>query len=109
MGSALKDLREFPSDARRAAGHQLHLVQLGLIPDDWKPMPAVGAGVCEIRIRTAREHRVFYIAKFTEAVYVLHAFEKKSQRTRLADIKIAQTRVRDVHTARRLARQKMGR
>jgi phage-related protein len=68
VGSALDDLRDFPEDARREAGHQLHLVQLGLVPDDWKPMPAVAAGVYEIRIHTALQHRVFYVAKFSDGV-----------------------------------------
>ncbi|MFL5582544.1 MAG: XRE family transcriptional regulator [Gemmatimonadaceae bacterium] len=76
LGSSLEDTRDFPEDARRIAGHQLHLVQLGLQPDDWKPMPSVGAGVYELRVHTEVEHRVFYIAKYAEGVYVLHAFEK---------------------------------
>jgi len=101
VGSALDDLRDFPEDARREAGHQLHLVQPGVAPDDWKPMPTVGAGVYEIRIRTAVEHRVFYIAKFSEGVYVLHAFEKRTQRTRQADIALGQQRLRDVLAERR--------
>ena len=70
---------DFPDQARRVAGHQLHVVQQGLEPDDWKPMPTVGPGVAELRIRTGVEHRVFYVAKFAEAIYVLHAFEKRSR------------------------------
>ncbi len=93
VGSALEDLREFPEDARREAGHQLHLVQLGLAPADWKSMTSVGVGVYEIRIHTTVEHRVFYIAKFSDAVYVLHAFEKKSQRTLHSDLTIARQRL----------------
>lgn len=106
VGSALEDVREFPAEARRDAGHQLHLVQLGLMPDDWKPMTTVGGGVYELRIRTGREFRIFYIAKFTEAIYVLHAFEKKTQRTRQADLDIGAARLRDVQQARRELRQK---
>ena len=67
--------------ARRAAGYQLERVQSGLEPADWRPMKGIGAGVCEIRIHGAVEHRVLYVATFPEAVYVLHAFEKKSRRT----------------------------
>lgn len=100
-GSSLSDLRHFPEDARRDAGHQLHLVQLGLQPDDWKPMPTVGSGVYEIRIHTAQEHRVFYVAKFAEGVYVLHAFEKKTRRTARADIELGQQRFREVLAERR--------
>jgi len=101
VGSALDDVREFPEDARREAGHQLYLVQLGLEPDDWKPMTTVGAGVYELRIRTSVEHRVFYIAKFTEGVYVLHAFAKKTRRTAQSDIRLGQQRLRDVLAWRR--------
>lgn len=68
-------------EARRAAGWQLQAVQTGLDPDDWKPMPSVALGVKEIRIHKPYEHRVMYIAQFPEAVYVLSAFAKKTQRT----------------------------
>jgi phage-related protein len=78
LGSSLDDVRAFPAEARRAAGYQLGRVQQGLMPDDWKPMTTVGAGVHEIRIHTALEHRVFYVAKYEDAVYVIHAFEKRT-------------------------------
>jgi phage-related protein/predicted XRE-type DNA-binding protein len=92
VGSSLADLRAFPEDARQHAGYQLGRVQQGLLPDDWKPMPSVGAGVVEIRIHTDREHRVFYVAKFDEAIYVLHASEKRTRQTRHADIELARRR-----------------
>ena len=77
-GSALADLRTFPALARREAGHQLDQVQNGKEPDDWKPMPTIGQGVCEIRIRDASgAFRVLYVAKFAAAVYALHCFQKK--------------------------------
>ncbi len=75
LGSARRDIRAFPPDARRRSGFQPRRVQQGLDPDDWKPMISVGRGVREIRIRTDLAHRVFYLATFDEAVYVLHAFE----------------------------------
>jgi phage-related protein len=103
VGSARDDLREFPEDVRKLAGHQLHLVQLGLEPDDWKSMPSIGPGVQEIRIHSGVEHRIFYVAKFTEGVYVLHAFEKKSQRTRQADLDIGRESLQAVLAERRLA------
>ena len=94
-GSALDDLRAFPVPARREAGYQLHKVQNGLDPDDWKPMNAVGHGVREIRIRdTSGAFRVIYVAKFAEAVYVLHCFQKKSQKTGRADLDLAGNRYR---------------
>lgn len=101
VGSALDDLRAFPEQARRRAGYQLRRVQHGLMPDDWKPMPSVGHGVYEIRIRTGEEHRVFYVAKHEDAVYVLHAFEKRTRRTRQADIDLAKRRLADVPRRRR--------
>ena len=93
LGSSLDDVRTFPADARRAAGYQLGRVQQGLMPDDWKPMSTVGAGVYEIRVHTKLEHRVFYVAKYEEAIYVIHAFEKRTTQTREADIVLARKRV----------------
>jgi phage-related protein len=101
LGSSLADLRSFPADARRHAGHELHLVQKGLSPSDWRPMSSVGAGVVEIRIHTEQEYRVFYVAKFEEAVYVLHAFEKKTQKTPKRDIELARTRYSELVRIRR--------
>jgi phage-related protein len=101
VGSALDDLRDFPEDARRLAGHQLHLVQQGLEPNDWKPMATVGPGVLELRIHTGVAHRVFYVAKFAEAVYVLHAFEKRTQQTRKADLELGRHRYQELLHARR--------
>lgn len=95
LGSSLDDVCAFPDEARRAAGYQLGRVQQGLMPDDWKPMTTVGAGVYEIRIRTALEHRVFYVAKYEEAVYVIHAFEKRTRQTKDADIAVARKRLAD--------------
>jgi phage-related protein len=92
VGSSLKAIRDFPEAARRQAGYELFRVQRGEDPTDWKPMTAVGAGVAEIRVHTALEHRVFYVAKFAEAVYVLHAFEKRTQRTRREDVDLAKRR-----------------
>jgi len=66
------------------------------MPDDWKLMASVGRGVYEIRIRTGEEHRVFYVARHDDAVYVLHAFEKRTQQTRQADIDLAKRRLADI-------------
>lgn len=101
VGSSLQDVRAFPEDARRIAGHELHLVQQGLEPDDWKALPGVGPGVYELRIRTRLEHRVFYVAKFAEGIYVLHAFEKKSQQLPRKDLELARGRYKDVVANRR--------
>jgi phage-related protein len=79
---------------RRLAGFQLRRVQQGLDPDDWKPMAAVGPGVREIRIHVAGAHRVFYLATRAEAIYVLHAFEKKTQKTSAHDLEVGRERFR---------------
>ncbi|QGN00132.1 type II toxin-antitoxin system RelE/ParE family toxin [Methylocystis parvus] len=97
LGDSLERLREFPETARKEAGAQLHKVQLGLEPSDWKPMTAVGAGVREIRIRDETgAFRVLYIAKIEDAVYVLHAFQKKTQQTAKRDLDLAAARLRQI-------------
>jgi phage-related protein len=100
LGSSLEDVRGFPADARREAGYQLARVQRDLMPSDWKPMTSVGVGVQEIRIHTGTEHRVFYVAKFRDAVYVLHAFEKRTRRTPSAAIELARRRLADLRRYR---------
>lgn len=93
LGRSLDDLRGFPLAAKREAGHQLDKVQHGHEPDDWKPMNTIGKGVKEIRIRdTAGAFRVIYVAKFADAVYVLHCFQKKAERTSKTDLDLAQKR-----------------
>jgi phage-related protein len=94
LGSARRDVGEFPAVARRRSGFQLRRVQQGLDPEDWKPMPSVGPGVREIRIQTELEHRVFYVATFAEAVYVVHAFEKRTRKTPPHELKLARDRYR---------------
>ena len=78
LGDSLKCLRDFPEDARHDAGYQLAKVQRGEQPDDFKPLAAVGKGVEEIRMTDdSGAYRVIYVARRAEAVYVLHAFQKK--------------------------------
>ncbi len=101
VGSALEDVRRFAAGARRAVGYQLYRIQSGLRPTDWKPMNSVGRGVNEIRIRGGRDYRVFFVATFKEAVYVLHAFEKKTQRTLVTDIELGKKRFAAVKRARK--------
>ena len=96
VGGAKRDLSAFPEAARVRAGHELFMVQVGREPDDWKPMAPVGAGVCEIRVRDAAgQYRVIYVATFRNAVYVLHAFQKKSEKTAGADMELARRRYRE--------------
>ena len=99
VGTSLDDLRAFPDKARQSAGHQLHLVQLGDEPNDWKPLKTVGQGVREEPIRIAEDRgafRVIYVANIGEVVYVLHAFQKKTEQTRQADIDLARRRFKQV-------------
>jgi phage-related protein len=104
-GSSLDDLRKFPLFplfARRDAGHQLDQVQHGREPDDWKPMNTVGQGVRKIRIRdTSGAFRIVYLAKLADAVYVLHCFQKKTQRTSKADLDLATKRYRELKEVKR--------
>lgn len=96
LGDSLEAIRDFPSDVRREAGHQLDRVQRGLMPDDWKPLTTLGAGISEIRLRDANDaFRVIYVAKSDKAVCVLHAFQKKTERTARADLDLARKRLRD--------------
>ena len=96
-GSALDDLRAFPEAARREAGYQLDQVQHGRDPDDWKPMATVGPGVREIRVRdSSGAYRIVFVASLADAVYVLHAFQKKTQRTPARDLLLAQARFREL-------------
>ncbi|WP_454692538.1 type II toxin-antitoxin system RelE/ParE family toxin [Achromobacter aloeverae] len=102
IGSAYDDLVAFPDEPRRDAGFQLSKIQAGLEPESWKPFDEVGAGTREIRIRDASGiFRVMYVAKFEEAVYVLHCFQKKTQATGKRDKDIAVARDRAVVNARR--------
>ena len=96
-GNSLDDLRKFPALAMREAGYQLDKVQNGNEPADWKPMPSIGEGVKEIRIRDeSGAFRVVYLAKLADSVYVLHCFQKKTQETSEKDIKLARKRFKDL-------------
>ena len=93
LGDSLQCLRDFPEDARHDAGYQLDKVQRGEQPDDFKPMASIGTGVEEIRVTDeSGAYRVIYLARRAEAVYVLHAFQKKTQATARGDIEVARRR-----------------
>ena len=95
VGTAREDLAAFPEPARRTAGYELFMVQVGREPSDFKPMPDVGHGVHEIRVGDrAGTFRVIYVARFNEAIYVLHAFQKKTPKTSRVDIEVARRRYR---------------
>jgi phage-related protein len=97
QGSSYRDLKAFPLDARQAAGFQLDKVQRGLEPDDWKPMVTVGPGVREIRLReTSGIYRVLYVANIGASLFVLHCFQKKTQKTSQHDLQVAQSRFKAI-------------
>ncbi|MGA2148818.1 MAG: type II toxin-antitoxin system RelE/ParE family toxin [Bryobacteraceae bacterium] len=97
LGDSLQCLRDFPKGVRHDAGYQLDKVQRGDQPDDFKPMPAIGKGVEEIRVLDSTgAYRVIYMARRPEAVYVLHAFQKKTQATPKNDLQIAKRRLRQL-------------
>ncbi len=105
IGSAYDDLLCFPDEPRRQAGFELGKVQAGQDPEDWRPFDVVGAGTREIRIRDSNGiFRVMYVAKFEEAVYVLHCFQKNSQATSKHDKDVAESRYRAVISARKAKR-----
>ena len=97
LGDSLSVIRSFPDGPRREVGHQIDRVQRGLEPDDWKPMNSVGPGVREIRARAATgAFRVIYIATLPDAVFVLHAFQKKSRATSKRDLGLATARFKEL-------------
>ena len=96
-GTSREDLMKFPREAKQQAGYQLDKIQNGLEPADWKPMRNIGQGVNEIRIKDeSGRFRVLYVAKFADAVHVLHAFQKKTQKTAQQDIELARTRYKEI-------------
>ena len=96
LGTSRVDVKSFPEKVRRIVGTELMAVQSGYEPSDWKPMSSIGPGVREIRVQYEGQYRIIYIAKFSESIYVLHAFRKKTQRTSRQDIDLARNRLRQI-------------
>ena len=97
LGDSLDRIRSFPEDARQDTGFQIDKVQNGEAPDDWKPMKTIGKGVREIRIKESSGiYRVIYLANLEDTVYVLHAFRKKTQKTRKTDVDLARKRLKEI-------------
>lgn len=102
LGDSLERLREFPKEVEQDAGYQLELVQAGEKPADFKPMPSIGRGVEEIRVRDdSGAYRVIYTARLADAVYVLHAFQKKTQGTAKRDLDLARQRFQQIERKRK--------
>lgn len=100
QGNTRAILTSYPKTIRQIVGTELLGIQFGEEPNDWKPMTTVGAGVKEIRIKQEKQYRVFYVAKFEEAVYVLHIFIKKSQKTPQKEIELAKQRYKELVNSR---------
>lgn len=97
LGDTLRGLRELPQSARRALGHQIDRLQQGLQPDDFRPMPSIGLGVEEIRTKDRTgAYRIIYVARRREAVFVLHVFKKKTERTTLLDLALARQQLASI-------------
>ena len=97
MGDSLAQLRAFPDGARRETGFQIDRLQKGLDPNDWKPMKSTGQGVREIRVRDkSGAFRVIYVAAWADAIYIRHAFQKKTAATSKHDLELASARFKDV-------------
>ncbi len=97
LGTSLEDLRAFPDNPRREAGYQIDKLQKGDIPDSWKPVTQIGPGVQEIRLRdVSGQFRVLYVAKFADAVYILHCFCKKTRRISKKDMELAANRYQEL-------------
>ncbi len=97
MGTSIEDLRAFPKSVRKEFGIDLFLLQLGEQPRSWKPMKTIGASVREIRVRENRQqYRTIYVVKKAAGIYVLHAFEKKGQKTSQEDVNLAKKRFKEI-------------
>jgi|ERR1700756_1222058 len=96
LGTTRDDIRGQRPAVRDELGQQLLRVQMGLMPNNYKPMSAVGPGAYEIRVQDADGiARLMYVAKFHDTIYVLHVFTKKSRRTPKTDIDLAKKRYRE--------------
>jgi phage-related protein len=93
VGRALDELRDFPDGARQAAGYDLYQVQMGSTPATAKPIPQIGRGCWEVRVNEDDGwFRVFYVVSLGASVYVLHAFQKKSNKTPDSALKTGKSR-----------------
>ncbi len=96
LGRSRDIVQGFMKSTRAEIGYQLYRLQQGLLPTDFKPMKSIGTGVWEIRLHKPHEHRVIYVTKFENQIYILHAFEKKTQKTPMPDIELATKNYKDL-------------
>ena len=108
LGSSRSAMRRAPDEVKIDGGYELYRLQLGQEPIDWKPMATVGPGTAEIRIHGPAPYRVLYVARFEEAVYVLHVFEKKRGKTSALDLETGRARYRELTRLRARERREQG-
>jgi phage-related protein len=97
LGDSLDRIRDFPEAERQDMGRELARVQDGDDPLDWKPMTLIGPGVREIRVKgPSGAFRTIYVASKGDAIYVLHAFQKKTQKAPKRDIDLAIRRFKQI-------------
>lgn len=102
LGNTHQIIKNYPDNAKQEIGYNLDKIQRGLDPTDWRPMASIGSGTKEIRIHLENEYRVLYLAKFQEAIYILHTFTKKTQQTSKKDIELAKQRYKEILEMRKL-------
>lgn len=95
-GDSLAMIRKFPDEARHRSGYEIDRVQRDLEPENWRPFPSIGQGVREIQIQMGRQYRIIYTVKIADQVHILHAFQKKTQKTRKSDIELAKSRLKAI-------------
>ena len=96
-GDSLEVIRRFPGPVRQDLGAELRRLQTGGRPLNSRPMPSIGARVCELKEQDERAwYRVIYLAKIGNRIYILHCFEKKSAKTGRSDLALAKVRLKRV-------------
>ncbi len=102
VASSKRDYREFPPRVQDTLGFELFLAQTGQHPPSAKPLKGLGSGVVElIEDFDGDTYRAVYTVRFRDAVYVLHAFKKKSKRgiaTPKSDIDLIKRRLKDAES-----------
>ena len=101
LGDSAKQIAKFPEPAKQLTLLELKAAQQGIEPLHWRPMPVIGSGVIELKIRSkSSQFRVLYVAKFKDAIYVLHGFQKKTQKTAKRDIDLGKKRYKQIPGAK---------
>jgi phage-related protein len=98
VASAKRDFLAFPEDVRDDIGNALGIAQFGGTPQSAKPWKGLGPGVMElVESHDGNAYRAAFTVRFAEAVYVLHAFQKKSPsgiRTAKSDVELVEERLK---------------